>query len=203
MKAPLGPKSSGRALWEEVQRLRRNAGSGRRTVARAEYDELKADLERTRTRAEALLSEVSAARTAASDEGVAEDSVGGKPALAKMRATWNRFASAVLRLPATRAAVGMGGLRLTVAKNLSADLSLFELDAPHGERTAEVRNLLRRQLSHPSLLAALASDGSRGDYHRALFLFMVERYFLRPSIWRIYEKASDEGLRDTYGTVLK
>lgn len=203
VRKPLGPRSSGAQLWSEVERLRRSAGDTRRTVAKERFDELASELERARAREGALIEDLRTAREAASEEGLSSESIAGKPALSKLRRTWSRFAGAVMRLPILRRSRGLGGVRLAVSTDLMADLDLFELDAPHGRVASLMRDRLRRQLTHPALMVRLASDGSAADYHRTLFLAAVARYYLRPSVWRTYDKASDEGVRDALGTVYK
>ena len=200
---PLGPRSSGAQLWAEVERLRRARGDTRRTVSRELFEETTALLERARARESAAIDEVSALRMAAAEQGIVEESFAGKPALTKLRKTWTRFSDAVMRLPATRRARGLGGVRIVANMDLMADLNLFELDAPHGRVAADMRNMLRRFLTHPARLAALSADGDAATYARTLFLAQVSTYFLRTSVWRTYEKASDEGIRDALGTVYK
>ena len=140
---PLGPRSSGAQLWAEVERLRSSTDEARTA-------ELTTELERARAREKAALDELAAARMGASERGIVDISVGGKPALAGMRKLWERFADAVGRLPTVRRSHGFSTVRLVAAKDLLADLMLFELDAPHGPAVSTQRHLLRRQLTHPA-----------------------------------------------------
>ena len=165
--------------------------------------ELASEIERGHAREEALLNELAAARTEATDAGIGGISVAGKPAIAKFRAAWGKFADAVLRLPDVRQQAGLSAVRVVVAKDLVADLRLFELDAPRGRIEARERDRLRRLLDHPAMLDVFSNSASWAQYFRVLFLSQVVRSYVRPSVWRTYEKASDEGIRDTLGTVYK
>lgn len=196
MKKPLGPTSSARQLWAEVERLR-GSGDDERVA------ELTTEVERARAREAGLLSELGAARAQASSSGVAAESVAGKPALAKARDAWGRFADAVLRLPETRAAEGFDRVRVAVAKNLVADMELFDLAWPRSRSEARERDRLRRFLTNPAWLDAMSDPHPAHDLMRSLYLAQVVRAYFRPSVWRIYEKASDEGIRDGLGTVYK
>jgi hypothetical protein len=193
---PLGPKSSAGELWTEVERLREGSDDER-------FAELTTELERARARETAALSEVAAARATASRVGIAGESVGGKPALSKYRATWAEFADAVMNLPEVRRVDGWAKVRETVARDLAADLRLFELDAPRGRIEARRRDRLRRQLDSRAWLRCITTSEPWGATYRATFLQQVVRCYFRPSVWRIFEKASDEGIRDGLGVVYK
>lgn len=199
---PLTERSSSAQLWAEVKRLRKHQADPHGADAE-ETVELKALLERTRAQASAALDENAALRMAASDEGIAHDELAGKPALAKYRRTWTEFADAVARLPDTLRKFGMGAVADDCAIDLSADLDVFELDAPRGAVAAALRDRLRRQLTHRGFQASLAASDGAGAYHRRTFLSMVARYFFRSSVQKVYHEAAEEAKADRWGTVMK
>lgn len=194
----LSERSSARELWAELKRRERL-----KAEPSAELDELRGDIERAHARENLLSSELAAARADASDAGISDESIAGKPAIAKYRREWKRFANAVLRLPRVRQTEGFYAVRIAVAKELDADLALFELDAPRGEIAARERDRLRRQLDTPAFVAVMARPETWADYQRLLFLSQVVRAYFRPSVWRVYDRATDEGALDRYGTVFK
>lgn len=191
-------KWSARQLLAEVRRL-----EGERKHPRKASDDLRDQLERARAREAILLSELAAARAEADSEGIAPDEVGGKPAVAKLRRTWARFTDAVLRLPAVAAREGFNAARLVVARQLVPDLVLFEADAPRGDIEARERDRLRRLLDNPAYVNVLMVPSDWADVARIQFLAQAARAFLRPTVWKLYEHAPDEGVLDRQGTVFK
>lgn len=191
-------KWSARQLAAEVRRLRAEAKN-----PDGETGELRLALERARTREAALLSELAAARAEADAEGIAPDEVAGKPAVAKLRRTWRRFTDAVLRLPTVAAKEGFLAARLVVAKELVPDLVVFEADAPRGDIEARDRDRLRRLLDNPAYVNLLMAPSEWADVARIQFLSQAARAYLRPTVWKLYEHAPDEGVLDRGGTVYK
>jgi hypothetical protein len=193
---PLDAKSSAGELWAEVRRLRSLSADG----AEPELVRVAAELERERARARALSNEVRAARAEGADLGVAGVRVAGKSGVALFRVeTWRRFSNAVVRLPRTRREEGLGVVRLTVAKDLVADLYLLGLTAPRGPIEARERDRIRRLLDSPSFVALLSRPEPAFDRLRVLFLSQAARAFYRPSVWAAFERGSEELRRDPYG----
>lgn len=197
---PLGPDSSARQLWPEVQRLRT---LGPRRVADEEEAERARLLADAHAREEALVRELAAARAGSEEEGVAADKVAGRPSLAGFRRTWSRFAHATLRLPDVRDEEGPQAVRLFVASELDSDLYLLSLTAPRGEREADERDRVRRAFDSPAMLAVLSRRERWADRFRAAVLSTAARSFFRPSVWATFDKAAEEGRLDRYGEVLK
>lgn len=191
-------KWSAAQLLAELKRVEKERSSPDGRIA-----ELEAEAERARTRESALLSELAAARGEADADGIVPDEVGGKPAVAKLRRAWGRFSDAVLRLPTVAAKDGFNAARLVVAKQLVPDLLVFEADAPRGEIESKERDRLRRLLDNPAYVALLMTPSDWANAVRIQFLAQAAHAFLRPTVWRLYENAPDEGALDTKGTVWK
>lgn len=160
------------------------------------------EAERLRARVEAQSTELTALRTAAAS-GVAGKRVAGKAALADFRReTWRKFSDAVLRLPETRRTLGMAGVRLAIASELDADLYLLGVTAPRGNVEARERDRLRRILDSPPFAALLSRADGWADRLRVLYLSQTARAFYRPSVWAVYERASEDHA-DRWGNVDK
>jgi hypothetical protein len=206
---PPGPKETGARNYAEVVLLRERLKS----LERAQADgvpigEAQARLdaeesERARAREGHLLDELEAARGNAEATGLAGEEIAGKPALAKYRRKWSEFSDAVLRLPRVAVEEGRSYALGEIARKLDADLRLFELDAPRGETEARERDRLRRFLDDPAFAAILMEPAPWADLFRRQFLSNAARVYLRPSLWRIYGRAPDEGAMDRLGTVIK
>jgi len=194
----LSERSSSRQLWEELQKVRRYKGEPTQ-----ESVDLRAEVERMRVREASLLNQLAAATGEASTEGIAPNEAGGKPSLAKYRLLWRKFTDAVFRLPAVRNEKGWLAAQRSIATDLVGDLQLFELAEPRGPIEARLRVRIRRHLTSPAFQAVLMRDEPWADTMRVQFVVQAAYAFYRPALWKLNERAPDEGVLDRYGTVYK
>lgn len=197
-------RMSARQLRELLLKERAEVHVSATEKVRRENEELRRVLERADARGKALLNELSALREEATNEGIEGDRVAGKPAVADVRRAWRRFTNAVLRMPQVRDAEGFDAMALQVSQEIIPTLYLFSLWAPRGPNEAQEQDRIRRQFETTSFLALLSRNEPWVDAHRRRLLAQAARAYLRPTLWLVYDKASDASLnRDMLGTVYK
>lgn len=204
MSGPMKPgkgaldKWSHRQLVAEVERLRREAGTTPADAAKAESEDA-----RLRARVAVLTRRLAEAGDDAAFRGIALEQFAGRPALAKLRRAWTEFVAAVERLPDHRAAFGMAEVRARVAAELVPDLYLMGLTPPRSAGEAAERDQLRRYLDDPAFVAVMARPEPWASRLRTEFVSAVARTYLRVSVWRTFDRGTDEGALDKKGNVYK
>ncbi len=190
---------SASALYDKWQATRKELDAARADATEAVVETLhrtEDELERTRARAVTAEENYRAANVEA-DEGVAGESVAGKPALAKFRRqTWRKLATAVVNLPAWRQRHGWTETRLIVATHLAADLYTLGLTAPRSVDEARDRDRLRRLLTSRAFLHHFSGSAPGDGILRELWLEQVARAYYRPSVYATFDRAADEGVLD-------
>jgi len=197
-------RMSARQLRELLLAERAQVHVSATAKVRRENEELRRALERADARAKAVVNELAAAREEATSEGIEGDRVAGKPAVADVRRAWRKFTSAVLRMPQVCRAEGFDAMALQVSQEIIPTLYQFSLWAARGPHEAQEQDAIRRQFETTAFLAILSRSEPWTDAHRRRLLARAARCYLRPTLWLVYEKASDASLnRDMLGTVYK
>lgn len=186
--------------------LRRYRDASTSTGEANVVSELTAELERARAREVATLNSLAAARGESTHRGILGelDRVAGKPALAELREMWGRWVDVVNNMPRVRRTEGFKEVLVTVASEVIPDLYLMGIAVPRGRREVREQHVIERQFRAIPFVALLCRDEPWVEPHRARLFARAARCYLRPSLWAVYEKASDASLnRDALGTVFK